>query len=103
MAWREGNLDRIMEQFAAEATIISEPPFLRQGKHHGVSAIRQFVDQQLSGTIRLDLTHKQVARERVTWALRLRQHGDVDSVGQAEAEFVAGKVTELRLGSPPSS
>jgi NTE family protein len=102
-AWREGNLDRIMELFASEATIVSEPPFLRQGKHHGVSATRQFVDEQLSGTIRLDLTHKQVARERVTWALRLRQHGDVDSVGQAEAEFVAGKVTELRLGSHPSS
>jgi len=52
----------------------------------------------------VDLTHKQVARERVTWTFRTRDHRPgTDLYGQAEAEFRGGKVTSFRLGPLPSA
>jgi hypothetical protein len=52
----------------------------------------------------MDLTHKLVARERVTWTLRTRNdRPGTDLHGQAEAQFRDGKVTSLRLGPLPPS
>jgi hypothetical protein len=57
------------------------------------------VQELLSAGVRVDLTHKLLARERVTWTLRTRgEHGETDPSGQAEAEFRGGKVASLRLG-----
>jgi NTE family protein len=50
----------------------------------------------------MDLTHKLVARERVTWTLRNRgDRAGTGLHGQAEAQFRDGKVTSLRLGPLP--
>ena len=63
------------------------------------------MQKQLSAGVRVDLTHKLVARERVTWTLQARSDlPGPDLHGQAEAGFRDGKVVSLRLGPlPPSS
>jgi hypothetical protein len=66
--------------------------------------VRQLVQELLSAGVRVDLTRKLLARERVTWTLRTRgEHGATGSSGQAEAEFRDGKVTSLRLGPLPQT
>lgn len=44
----------------------------------------------------MDLTHKHVARERVTWTIRVPGGGPAWP-GYAEAEFRSGKVATLRI------
>ena len=45
---------------------------------------------------RMDLTRKQLTRERATWTVRV--DGEADRRGRVEAEIVDGRVTRLRLG-----
>jgi len=93
-----------MGLFAGDPELASASPFSQQGTHRGFDQVRQFVQKQLSAGVRVDLTHKQVARERVTWTLRTRNDRfGIDLSGQAEAEFQDGRVTSLRLGPLPPS
>jgi NTE family protein len=101
-AWADKDVAAVMGLFAEDAELVSAAPFTGQGSHRGSGQVRQFVQEQLSAGVRVDLTHKLVARERVTWTLRTRDDrpgADID--GQAEAEFRGGKVTSLRLGPLP--
>ena len=101
-AWADKDADAVMGLFAEDPDLVSAPPFTGQGSHRGPGPVRQFVQQQLSAGVRLDLTHKLVARERVTWTLRTRNdRPGTDFHGQAEAQFRDGKVTSLRLGPLP--
>jgi NTE family protein len=103
-AWEDEDVAAVMGLFAEDPELVSALPFTGQGSHRGPGQVRQFVQKQLSAGVRVDLTHKLVARERVTWMLRTR--GDrpgTDLHGQAEAEFRDGKVTSLRLGPLPPS
>ena len=63
---------------------------------------RQCVQALLAAGVRMDLTRKILARERVTWTLRRRdgQAGPGLS-GQVQAQFQGGKITSLRLGPLP--
>jgi NTE family protein len=100
-AWAKQDVAAMMELFAEEPELVSAPPFTGQGSHRGSQQVREFVQKQLSADIRLDLTHKQVARERVTWTVRARDgRQGTDLYGQVEAEFRSGKVAALRLGPP---
>src|SRR5215471_123132 len=102
-AWADKDAGAVMGLFAEDPDLVSAPPFTGQGSHRGSGQVRQFVQKQLSAGVRVDLTHKQVARERVTWTIRTRDdHPGTDLYGQAEAEFRGGKVTSLRLGPLPS-
>jgi hypothetical protein len=93
-----------MGLFAGDPDLVSAPPFTGQGSHRGRGPVRQFVHKQLSAGVRIDLTHKLVAGERVTWTLRTgNDHPGTDLHGQAEAQFQDGKVTSLRLGPLPPS
>jgi len=83
---------------------VSAPPFTEHRRHRGSGSARQFVQEQLSAGVRMDLTHKLIARERVTWTLRKRdEQTGTDLPGQAEAQFQDGKITSLRLGPLPPS
>jgi NTE family protein len=66
----------------------------------GADYFRQMLSRQVDfNRIEVDLTHKQVARERVTWTVRARDGlQGTDLYGQVEAEFRSGKVAALRLG-----
>jgi hypothetical protein len=91
-----------MGLFADDCELVSAPPFSAPGRYRGSGSVRQLVQDLLSAGVRVDLTRKLLARERVTWTLRTRgEHGGTGSSGQAEAEFRDGKVTSLRLGPLP--
>jgi NTE family protein len=103
-AWADKNAAAVMRLFAEDLELISAPPFSGQGSHRGSGQVYRFVQEQLSAGVRMDLTRKLVARERVTWTLRTRGNGaGPDLHGQAEAEFRGGKVVSLRLGPLPPS
>ena len=104
-AWADQDVDAVLRQFAEDAELVAAPPFSGPGRHRGSEQVRQFVQKQPPAGVRVDLTHKLVARERVTWTLQVRSDlPGPDLHGQAEAEFRDGKVVSLRLGPlPPSS
>jgi NTE family protein len=95
-AFADRDLDRMLGMFADGARVRAQEPFA-PGEHRG-EALRGFVADLLAGEARVDPTHKQVARERVTWALRVRD-GDGERRVTARAEFRAGKVAGLDLGA----
>ncbi len=99
-AWVRQDVDGVMGCFAADAELVSAAPFPEHGSYRGPAQVRGFVARHLAGEIRIDLTHKQVARERVSWTVRgssTRPGTALD--GLAEAEFEDRKVTRLSLGT----
>ena len=103
-AWTDRDVAAVMELFAEEPELVCGPPFTGAGSHRGSRQVRQFVQDQLSAGLQLDLTHKQVARGRVTWTVRARDDGqETDLHGQVKAEFRSGKVAALRLGRLPAT
>ena len=103
-AWADNDLAAVMGRFAEDPEVVSAPPFTEHRRHRGFGPARQFVQEQLSAGVRMDLTHKLIAREQVTWTLRKRdEQAGTDLPGQAEAQFQDGKITSLRLGPLPPS
>jgi NTE family protein len=102
-AWAGQDVAAVMGLFADDPELVSAPPFSGQGRHRGSGPISQFVQKLLSAGIHMDLTHKLVAREQVTWTLRTRDaDGAIGRSGQAQANFRDSKITSLRLGPLPS-
>jgi NTE family protein len=99
-AWINEDVTAVMELFAEDAELVCAPPFSPEGSYRGLEQVRQFVQGQLSRGVRMDLTHKQVAREGVTWTIRTRaDRQEDDRHGCAEAEFRSGKVARLRIAA----
>jgi hypothetical protein len=102
-AWAANDVAAVMASFAADPEVVSAPPFTDRN-HRGSGPARQFVQEQLSAGVRMDLTRKLVARERVSWMLRRPdEQAGTDLSGQAQAQFQGGKITSLRLGPLPPS
>lgn len=88
-----------MASFAADPELISAPPFTGHRRHRGSGPARQLVQELLSAGVRMDLTRKLLAQERVTWTLRRHdEQTGTDLSGQAQARFQDGKITSLQLG-----
>lgn len=101
-AWADQDVTTVMGLFGADPEVVSAPPFTGPGTHRGSEEVRQFVRKLLAAGVRVDPTHKLVAREQVTWTLRSRDNRDgTDLHGQAEATFRDGKVTSLHLRPLP--
>jgi NTE family protein len=101
-AWAARDVAAVMGRFAEDPELVSAPPFTGHRQHRGSGPARQFVQEQLSAGVRMDLTRKLIARDRVTWTLRkLDERAGTDQPGQAEAQFRDGKITSLRLGPLP--
>jgi NTE family protein len=101
-AWADNDVAAVTGSFAADPELVSAAPFTPHHRRRGSASAGQFVQEQLSAGVRMDLTHKLVARERVTWTLRRRdEQAGTDLPGQAEARFQDGKITSLRLGPLP--
>jgi NTE family protein len=99
-AWRRRDPAAVLACFAADAELVSSPPFPDRGGLRGRREIGRFVREHLTASLRIDPTRKQVAGDRVTWTVRAHRDGDPAAVqGRAEAELRAGKVTALRLGA----
>jgi NTE family protein len=99
-AWRKRDPDAVTSFFAEDAELLASAPFQERGAYRGKEQIRPFVAKHLCGNIRIDLTKKQVARNKVAWAIRARRKDLATRVeGVAEAEFRGRKIQSFRLGS----
>ncbi|MHA6793210.1 patatin-like phospholipase family protein [Pseudonocardia bannensis] len=98
-AWAGGDPDTMLASFTDDAEVVSTAPFPLRGAFRGPEQVRRFVEEHLCGSLQVDSTHKQVARDRVTWRVRARD-GDSGAAleGRAEARFRDGKVAALWLG-----
>ncbi len=97
-AWRKRDPDAVTSFFAEDAELVCSPPFQECGTYKGREQIRPFVAKHLCGNIRINLTKKQVARNRVAWAIRARRGDPATRVeGAAEAEFRDRKIRTFRL------
>jgi NTE family protein len=91
------DLEQILGCFSPDAELLVEAPFSKPGTHQGADALRTFWAGQLATGFQVDTTRKQVARERITWSVRLRRdEGTI--LGRAAATFAGGKVVRLALG-----
>ena len=105
-AWLDRAPAAITAMFAEDAELTYAPRLSPPAHYRGAGQVRQFVQQQLSQHVRLDLTHKHVARDRVTWTLRPGGASRENSAshqnghnGYATAEFRAGKVVSLHIAA----
>lgn len=85
--------------FASDAELLSSIPFPDSGVYRGKEEIHRFLQEHLGEDVRMDLTKKQVARNRVAWPGRAYLDGDRAewAEGTAEAEFQGRKIKALRL------
>jgi NTE family protein len=94
-AWRRGDVVEVLKLFGPNVELtFAEPfqvrPLLRGDDAH--DAVRQ-----LCKDVRMDLTHKQLTRERAVWTVRL--DGSASSAqGRIEAAFDDGRVVRVQLG-----
>ena len=100
-AWRSRDLDAVMGFFAEDAELESSVPFSGRGPYKRRAQIRPFVAEHLAQEVRVDLTKKQVARDRVAWTVRVLTDDEHATRGEgvAEAEFRGRKIKALRLGA----
>jgi NTE family protein len=99
-AWRGKDPEAVADFFAEDAELVSSAPFPGRGAYKGRARIRSFVTEYLAKEVRMDLTRKQVARNRVAWTVRTVT-GDEPAnraEGLVEAQFLEGKIKTLRLG-----
>jgi NTE family protein len=90
-AWRDRNLDAILPALAPDAELTAAAPFPLRDTVSGPQVRAAVAD--LARDVRIDLTRKQVTRDRATWTVRLGE-----ARGRVEAEFDGGRVVRLRLG-----
>ena len=99
-AWINGDASAVMDLFTEDAELVCAPPFSPAGSYRGPARVRKFVREQLSRGFLIDLTHKHVAREKITWTIRARGDDPANSRhGYAEAEFRSGKVARLNIAA----
>ena len=100
-AWRAQNSEAVRSFFADDVELRSTEPFPETGPLRGVGDVGAFIDQHSSSAI-IDLTRKQVARERVIWTVKTSSNNSGKRTrGRAEIALSAGRITNLLLG--PSS
>ncbi len=102
-AWRSQNPDAVMKFFTDESELVSSSPFPEQKPRVGLRQISRFVTDHLTGAVTVDLTSKQVARNRVTWTVNVHTAGSKRRArGVAEAVFRDRRVVSFRLADAPS-
>jgi hypothetical protein len=108
--WRSEDTEAVLSFFADDAEVVSAPPITLHGPSLGPAAARPFL-HELTKSIRVDTTRKQIARDRVTWTVRSPNTASITGAddhtgtripGRAEAAFNNGKLTSLRLDGEAS-
>ena len=95
-AWRRQDVDAVLQNLAPDVELTATAPFPALELRRGEEARAAVVD--LCREVRMDLTHKQLTRERAMWTVRFV---GTDALGRVEAEVVGGRVARLRLGPAP--
>jgi NTE family protein len=98
-AWRDQDSEAVLSFFADDVELVSTEPFPEAGPIRGVSDVSAFIDEHLSSAI-IDLTRKQVARDRVAWTVKTSSAASSrgHARGRAEVAMTAGRITSLKLG-----
>jgi NTE family protein len=97
-AWLDRDIDVAMSFFAEDAELVSSMPFpSTHGPSRGIEPIRAFAERHLATDVVVDLTRKQVAKDQVTWSVRLHRRRGAPVHGIAQAEISGGKVTAFRV------
>ena len=97
-AWTAGDVEAALGFFADDARLASEAPFPRRDAVSGKPAIRRFLGEHLAGGVAIDVTHKQVAGDRVTWSARWHPRGSAERTrGEIAATFRGERITRLTL------
>lgn len=94
-AWRRGDADQVLALFTPDAELTSTAPFRVRTLVRGMDA--HDVVRELCGNVRLDLTHKQLTRDRAVWTVRLDGSAP-GAAGRIEAAFENGRVVRVQLG-----
>jgi NTE family protein len=94
-AWRRVDATELIRCLADDAELTSTDPFPVRGPVRG----RQLheVVRDLASDVRMDLTRKQLTREKATWSVRLDEEGATRR-GLIAAEFQDNRVTRVHLG-----
>src|SRR4051812_16896500 len=98
-AWRRQDTAELIRFLADDAELTSTGPFPALGPVRG-GQVHEAV-RVLARDVRVDLTRKQLTRERAAWTVRI----DVDGAGDrglVEAEFRDGRVARLQLVPVPA-
>ena len=93
-AWRSGDVDAVLAVLAPDVELVSVAPFRPRDGLRGDHARAEVAE--LCTAVKLDLTRKQLTRERASWTVRLG--AEPDRSGRVDAEIADGRVTRLRLG-----
>ncbi len=97
-AWTAGDVEGTLSFFTDDARLASEAPFPNGDPISGRPAIRRFLREHLSGDVTIDVTHKQVAGDRVTWSARWQPGGSTERLrGEITATFRGERITALTL------
>ena len=97
-AWTAGDVEAALGFFAEDARLASEAPFPQRDPISGTPAIRGFLREHLTGDVAIDVTHKQVAGDRVTWSARWHPRGSAERTrGEIAATFRGERITSLTL------
>lgn len=100
-AWRARDLDAIRSILAPDVEVASAAPFPVRGPVRGAPAYAAVAD--LCGEVQMDLTRKQLTRDRATWTVRLDAGGAPGGLrGRVEAEFDGRRLRRVRLGPEPT-
>ena len=101
-AWTAGDVEATLSFFSDEARLASEAPFPEHEPITGAPAIRRFLRDHPARDVTIDVTHKQIAGDRVTWSARWQPRGSPERVrGEITATFHDGQITNLSLAGTP--
>ena len=101
-AWGRHDADGVAGFLADDAEAHSSAPFPERGPVRGRAEVHRFLLDHFASAVRMDLNHKQVVRDRVTWTARGQiEQGGAAVEGRCEVTFAGETVTRLQLGAAP--
>ena len=103
-AWGRHDADGVAGFLADDAEAHSSAPFPERGPVRGRAEVHQFLLDHFASAVRMDLNHKQVVRDRVTWTARGQiEQGGAAVEGRCEVTFTGETVTHLQTRGRPVS
>ena len=94
-AWRRVDTTELMHCLSDDAELTSTNPFPVRGPVRG-RQLHQVI-RELASDVRMDLTRKQLTREKATWSVRVDEEGATRR-GLISAEFQDNRITRVHLG-----
>jgi len=95
-AWANRDIDAMLRWAHEDALLVSAPPF--PAGDAGRVPLRDYLESVVDKEVRIDPTRKQIARDRVTWHIRMRKDDGTVVEGVAEATITGNRISDIRLG-----